>query len=692
LKKLWICALTFGLLLGAGGLGLIAGPASLVFAATGHAGKIAPPAFSDIAGHPAEAALTLLAGLGVYSGESGLGGRVKPDDPITRAQFCKVVAQGMGWGGAAGALAGLRPAFSDILPPWSWGFVNVAMYRGVINGYADGTFGANAPVTYSEAVTMLIRAVAGHAKQAESGSGGWPYNYLFYGLDTGFTGDVDCGFVKLPASRGDLARMMVATMRIAKLSKEGGSLPGTAALAGRVFEGVFKVFSSGNIEVGTTEIPVADLVYIVGGSGYSSLRNLKVRAVTNSAGDCLFIEVLETSRVMSGTFVNLGDSDSDGHKDCLVLAGGTKVPYTEETDGDNDVVDTTINQDEDLHESDLAEGDECLIVLGGNGLAVYVEALRFIAADWIEDFRASDPAARPIAPTRLHLRGLGDLSVPGACRVTVNGALADPDDLKIYDCVYVALMGDYGITSLSAPVSGAGIATVYGDPIAIRAVRRTVQGLVYGLSTTYPNAVQRVTLDNTGGGRQTYVFSSAGGAVFPSQGDTVTYGLDKDNVIFVPINFAVITPYVVVKAYTADGSGHRTATFDLRGTLVTYRLGPDPDAPTYDLHEEATAQAYGWIRINPVTGVLTQWTPQPVGGFAQVAAVDAARGTMTLRYWPGEPDDPHYDFIDDPSAVVYKIETGGGKTYIGIAGLHAGDWLMADSIPGGTVFEVTEAP
>lgn len=98
------------------------------------------------------------------------------------------------------------------IPTWAWGSVNVAVYMGIITGYADGSFGPNIPVTYAEAVAMLIRGVPGHAAQV--GAGIWPCNFLFYGVDSGFTGGVDVGFANLPCTRGDMAQMMVATMQI----------------------------------------------------------------------------------------------------------------------------------------------------------------------------------------------------------------------------------------------------------------------------------------------------------------------------------------------------------------------------------------------------------------------------------------------------------------------------------------------
>ncbi len=38
---------------------------------------------------------------------------MKPGDPMTRAQFCKVLVAAMGRGSTAAGLAGLQPTFTD---------------------------------------------------------------------------------------------------------------------------------------------------------------------------------------------------------------------------------------------------------------------------------------------------------------------------------------------------------------------------------------------------------------------------------------------------------------------------------------------------------------------------------------------------------------------------------------------------
>ncbi len=664
MRKISVSLLCAAVLAGAGGLALADGT---------HAGTIAPPAFTDIAGDPAEGALTLLAAMGVYTGEAGLGGPVHPADPITRAQFCKVVVVAMGWGRTATALSGLKPNFTDSVPSWAWGYVNVAYYRGIIKGYEDGSFRAGNPVSYAEALAMLVRAVPGHESQVLTGPGLWPLNYIFYAIDAGFAGDVDVAFTNLPATRGDVARMLVAAMQIDRLNKDGGKIAGSAVLAGHVFAGVMKGRGEGHVIIGAAEPPLANLVYLVGATSYEGLRNLMVLAVTNEDDDCFFIQVLEDSTVAAGVFEKLGDRDGDKKLDCLVFADGAKVPYPEDVDWDGDMVDATLNEEDGFHESDLEKGDECVVTLDEAGLAVYVVALRFGPADWVEKFKAAEPAAKPPKDTWVDLHDRGGLTIPEACQVTVNGAQADRDDLKVYDCVYLAFRGDDEEEEL----------------VAVRAVRQTVEGTVYSTSVSYPGEIHRVTIDKAGGGRQTYVIDLAGGVTEPRQGAAVKYGLNALGQVYVPIGYADLTPYVVVRTYTVDGSGHRTATFDIRGKDVTYRLGPEPDHPTIDLHEEAEGQVYGRIKVNPVTGVVTEWEEIQPDEPAEVVAVDPVHGNMTLRY-TNEDDDLAYAFIDDPNAVVYAIDSHGDKVYVGFAGLAPGDRVLADDLPDGVVFEETE--
>ena len=132
----------------------------VAFAATS---TVRAPVFSDIAGKAGEWELAALGALGVFTGDTGLGGTVRPADPITRAEFCKVVVTAMGKGSLAAGLTGLVPSFTDAasIQAWAVGYVNAAAMMGIIHGYSDGSFGPNKSVTSAEAITMLVRAVPG---------------------------------------------------------------------------------------------------------------------------------------------------------------------------------------------------------------------------------------------------------------------------------------------------------------------------------------------------------------------------------------------------------------------------------------------------------------------------------------------------------------------------------------------------
>jgi hypothetical protein len=609
-----------------------------------------PAAFSDIAGHEAEGALTLLGAMGIYTGDAGLSGAVKPDDPITRAQFCKIIVTAMGRATTAAGLAGLQPTFTDgaTIPTWAWGYVNVAVYMGIINGYADGSFGPNNPVTYAESATMLIRAVSGHLAQVTPGV--WPYNYLFYAVDEGFTGGVDVGFANLPASRGDIAEMTVATMQKEKLDKDGEALAGTAQLY--MFDDVVAGFDTDEVNfAGQGWTDLAAKFWVVGAADLEGLRNLPVDFTYNASDDVFFLAVTGESDAITGVFDSLDDADNDGPNDTIVLADGTTVPYV-----DGGSVDVTWNQGAGYIETDLAAGDELVITVDDAGLAANIQATHFLALNYITDFEASVGGTTPV-DTWIATFNDPEYDIPADCRVYVNGALADRDTLAVDDAFVVA------------------VSDVSGDPFVLRANRVAIEGTVAGTTTTWPGPIDRVTIDLKAGGSKTYVINHTGSIGLPGEGDVVKYGLDFDGSVYVPVGFESLTPYVVCTQYVVDGSGDATATFDVRGVAVTYNV--ETDFSGY-----AENQTYLWIGVDTGTGTAIALAVIVPDNYWEVVSVDAVNGTMTLK------SGPTYIFVDDPDLVVYDED----KTYVGLEGVSVGDWLLYDSDSEYPVFELTDEP
>jgi len=116
--------------------------------------------FSDItAGSKTEEAVVKLVAYNIISGYPD--GTFKPDNSITRAEFATVIAKfkkiGSGYG------TDVKTGFSDLdadeQNAWARPYVKAAVDAKIINGFEDGTFRASEPVTYEQAVKMIICAI-----------------------------------------------------------------------------------------------------------------------------------------------------------------------------------------------------------------------------------------------------------------------------------------------------------------------------------------------------------------------------------------------------------------------------------------------------------------------------------------------------------------------------------------------------
>ena len=59
---------------------------------------------------------------------------------------------------------------------WANGYINLAVSQGIIEGDGDGNFRPNAPISYAEAMTIMVRAT-GYTVSAEE-NGGYPHGYM----------------------------------------------------------------------------------------------------------------------------------------------------------------------------------------------------------------------------------------------------------------------------------------------------------------------------------------------------------------------------------------------------------------------------------------------------------------------------------------------------------------------------------
>lgn len=102
-------------------------------------------------------AITQLAMLGIVTGYPD--GTFLPEGSITRAEFAVICARlnGTATGLPSDAITGFSDLDSDDAYSWARPYVHMAVGQGMISGFEDGTFRAGEPVTYEQAVSVLMR-------------------------------------------------------------------------------------------------------------------------------------------------------------------------------------------------------------------------------------------------------------------------------------------------------------------------------------------------------------------------------------------------------------------------------------------------------------------------------------------------------------------------------------------------------
>lgn len=120
--------------------------------------------FTDVAENYQYAqAISNLVGKGIINGYTEADGTstFRPENTITRAEFAKLLVLATAPGVTHTATTNRFPDLA--LDHWANTFIAAAVNTGAINGYEDGTFRPENPVSYGEAVKMLV-CTLGYAK------------------------------------------------------------------------------------------------------------------------------------------------------------------------------------------------------------------------------------------------------------------------------------------------------------------------------------------------------------------------------------------------------------------------------------------------------------------------------------------------------------------------------------------------
>ena len=135
-------------------------------------------------------------------------GTFKPDEPVTRAQMAALITRMFR---LEGSIVNEAP-FTDVsVTYWAASDIASAKNRGIINGMGDGTFAPEAEVTYEQAVKMIVCAL-NYGLAAEQ-SGGYPDGYIQMASRLGILKNASYTQNK-PAPRGIIAQLLYNSLNV----------------------------------------------------------------------------------------------------------------------------------------------------------------------------------------------------------------------------------------------------------------------------------------------------------------------------------------------------------------------------------------------------------------------------------------------------------------------------------------------
>lgn len=280
--------------------------------------------FSDITDPETAQAADVLSALGVVNGTGG--GRFSPNNPLTRAQFCKMAIEIMGKGGLAQGQM-YRTVFTDVASThWGRGYVNLAatmdLGEGVylMRGLGNGSFAPDRSISYQEAATTLLR-VLGYGLEAERF---WPQGAIqtasSLGLDRGLNIQNPAG----PINRGQAALLFYRMLSVRPKDSEETFLT-AQGLGSQVDEAIILSVSSSN---GVQTLITTEGEYPAAVPVDASLAGQRGSLLLNGKGRFIALLSGETSAVSFTVSRRQGTSLYDADGTCHTVTASTKV-YTD---------------------------------------------------------------------------------------------------------------------------------------------------------------------------------------------------------------------------------------------------------------------------------------------------------------------------------------------------------------------------
>jgi len=406
--------------------------------------------FPDTEGTKYEDAVNILSSLGLLRGYPD--GTFKPANTITRAEFAAMVVRALGLEAAAEITTGFTP-FSDVdATHWAAGYINVAADQGIINGYPDGTFRPDAPVTYAESLAMIIRML-GYDPVVQ---GTWPTGYLVKGYELGIPAGVSFQ-ANSPAPRGDIAVFFNNSLTVNLMEKVySGALATYAVTEKTILEDKLGcTFASGYVtEVDSMfgsaleagQVMIDGDLYTVGGElDFSDWLGQKVEIWYSSATDEVIAAQCVEGDMVSGVIADIaedGDSVTIG-EDVYYTASGWFATANNESVDESAIT---------ANDADFV-GAEVRALLDAEGDIVSLIAMKYDHSLFLTDITARYNRFTGNAESALDMRF--DLDDYDEVVILKDGAAADIDDLEVGDIArYFESGSDFYMEVSSESVSG----------------------------------------------------------------------------------------------------------------------------------------------------------------------------------------------------------------------------------------------
>lgn len=283
-------------------------------------------------------AIDSMVALGLLKGYDD--GSFRPDATITRAEFAAVMTRAIGMESLIGSASSTQ-LFEDMstngTPHWASGYVKIAYDKGIILGMGDGTFAPDNPVTYEQAVKMIVCALG--YEVAANDRGGWPNGYIAQANELNITKGAEMTPTNGPAPRGLVAKLVYNALEVRIMERSAnGSMSLTAKT---MLKDMLKVYSYTNMII--TEVD--GVVSINPTSLNPSVGELVLEAGTDVAVyDYTGVTNSEAARKALGHYVSGYYKISDEDDEKRVLLSMNESSKNEEITIASDDIDRIVNK------------------------------------------------------------------------------------------------------------------------------------------------------------------------------------------------------------------------------------------------------------------------------------------------------------------------------------------------------------